>query len=62
MTISKLQEGLVILAKYGDQDLCVAHDMILIGPDASVVSDEDKAALDALGWFEHDEGGWAHFV
>lgn len=56
--LSKLIEALQILLKYGNPKYPThcEHDVLTIcGIDPSVVSEEDKATLDKLGFFVGDE-------
>lgn len=60
-TFQEVLEGLQILAKYGDQEMCAGHDQILCGSFSAHMDDADREAMKALGWME-DEGAWMHFV
>ena len=66
-SMKQVIEGLQILAKYVENPdkswVSAEHDQIWAGPDrGEVVSEEDKKALEDLGWFEDDDcGGWSHF-
>ena len=59
-------EVFTIFAKYIDADerfnVCAEHDEIWAGPDAEVVTDEDKKRLYELGWTESREGGFRRMV
>lgn len=65
-TMQAIRGGLEILAKYvKPDDHCIdaQHDIIYASPDsADAVSAEDKAALEALGWFWDTDCSWAHFT
>lgn len=52
-------EGLTIFARYeeGDDYLTPSHDVIHAGPDPSVISAEDLARLEELGWNRDDNRG-----
>lgn len=55
--MSKLIEALQILLKYGNPDYpthCEHDELTICGIDPSVVSIEDKAKLDELGFFVSD--------
>ena len=55
-------DGLAILMKYGE-NICAEHDIIYAGGEASAVSKEDAAELDALGWhIDESNDGYARFV
>lgn len=60
--IQQMIEGLQILAKYPGAMTCAEHDQLMVGPPDMEVSEEDRAALEALDWFEDSEGGWATFT
>lgn len=60
-TLDKVIAGLQILRKYGD-NFCAEHDQIWAGGDDNVVTAEDAARLEELGWFKASEGGWSHFA
>ncbi len=48
--------GLAIFERYEHYPRMTArHDEIYAGPDPESVSDEDRATLESLGWFESDE-------
>lgn len=53
-----------IFAKYAPIDeFGVEHDVIYAGPDPELVSDEDKATLEILGWsVEEQYDCFYHFV
>lgn len=58
--MSKLIEALQIFLKYGDPEYptnCSHDELTICGIDPAMVSDEDKAKLDSLGFFvdESDE-------
>ena len=58
----KVIAGLLILKKYGE-DICAEHDIIYAGGDASAVSEEDVATLEALHWHVDSScGSYAKFV
>lgn len=66
MRWSAFREGIEILDKYAEDDshkhVYAQHEKIWAGPaDAEVVSAEDKARLEELGWFV-DEESWCCFV
>jgi DNA-binding protein YbaB len=54
--VSKLIKALQIFLKYGDipYPTHCSHDVLTVCVDPSIVSDEDKAELDELGFFEED--------
>lgn len=54
-----LIEALVLLRNYGSPELPTncGHDVLYVNVDASLVSEEDKARLDRLGFFPCSEGG-----
>lgn len=56
-TISELIEALDIFKSYGDKlwPTHCEHDVLLVTVDPEVVSDKDKARLDALGFFVGEE-------
>lgn len=56
--MSKLIEALTLLLKYGDPEYpthCEHDELTICGIDPADVSDEDKAKLDALGFFVSEE-------
>lgn len=60
----KFVEGIAIIAKYVDPEeyaVRAEHDQLWFGDD-EVVSAEDAARLEELGWFRSDEGGWSCFT
>lgn len=57
-TFADYAEAMTIFAKYAPEGTWVlhpAHDEIHAACDFDAVSDEDKARLDELGWFESSE-------
>jgi len=68
MTLKQLSEGVAIICKYADHgshDVATEHDEMWIGPVASkmAMTDEDMAALEALGWaIDVDVDRWHHFT
>lgn len=58
-TFDKIYRGFEILRSYGQVELAVAHDQLWAGE--TDVTENDRAELEALGWFE-DEDSWSHFV
>jgi len=61
--IEQIVRGINILSKYPDCDMAAEHDEIWFGPnDPDVVSEEDKAELETLGWYVYDGMGWKRFV
>lgn len=53
-----LIDALTILLKYGNPEnptLCTHDELTICGIDPADVSDEDKAKLDGLGFFESEE-------
>lgn len=59
----KVAAGIAILVKYPNAYVAAEHDELWFGPeDESLVSDEDKKALEALGWHKQDGFGWHHYV
>ncbi len=49
-------KAFTIFAKYNAEDnVSAGHDEIWAGPDPEVVSAEDLAILESLGWYPHDE-------
>lgn len=62
--MSKLIEALQILLKYGDPPYpthCEHDELTICGISPDDVSEEDKAALDALGFFISDDYGDSAF-
>ena len=57
----KVVEGLKILVKYEGADIAARHEIVFAGVDAELVSGEDTARLEELGFFV-EEGSWATFV
>lgn len=55
--LSRLIQALQIFLKYGDvaYPTHCEHDELTVCVDPSLVSAEDKAALDELGFFESDD-------
>lgn len=63
MNMSTLSEGLKILLKYDpDGTFDAQHDEIFFGPSDDIVSDEDKEALELLGFLFSDGEGWSCFT
>ncbi len=61
--MKQLIEALTILLKYGNPSYpthCEHDELWICGIDSSLVSAEDKAKLDELGFFE-DDGGFKSF-
>lgn len=63
MRISALIDGLQIIMKAEpDANVDAQHDQIYVGAyDPDKMSEEDRAKLDATGWFE-SEHSWSHFT
>ncbi len=61
MTTADLQKALAIFAKYGAQDIAVAHDVIMVAHESLPLSSEDREALESMRWFIHEES-WSHWV
>lgn len=66
-TINQVIGGLQILAAKGLGDthnICADHDVITAGHDVGIgLSDEEKAAMEALRWFWSEEfSAWAVYV
>lgn len=60
---SKFIEALTIFQKYDHwQNLSAEHDEVYAGPSPEVVSAEDLARLEELGWHEHDGSCFMRFV
>lgn len=62
--IKKIRIGLEIIEKYNpDDDPQFNHDVIYAGVDTpEMVSDEDKAKLDELGWrVDREYNCWRHY-
>ena len=58
-------EAFTIFAKYAEGDIdgvCAEHDEVYAGPSPSVVSDEDKRRLEALGWRENRNDCFSKFT
>ena len=54
-TYARLTEAVAIFARYpGDDSIAAQHDELYAGPDPTLVSAEDLARLDVLGWFPND--------
>ena len=68
MTLKNFLGGLSILEKYFDDTdgyvIGAEHDQFYLYSTDRDVSPEDKTSLDALGWFqpEDGEGGWSAFT
>lgn len=64
-TTKQVVGGLEILGRYGgadDHNICAEHDIIYAGH-GCVVSDDDRAKLEELGWhWDDDIDSWARFV
>ena len=60
----KLIKALEIFNKYDHPGKYVSaeHDELFAGPEASVVSPEDLATLDELGWRPSEYGGFQSFT
>lgn len=56
--MEKLIQALQIFLKYGNPNFPThcEHDVLYVMIDPSLVSDEDKAKLDELGFFPDDDG------
>ena len=64
-TINEVAEGLIILSKYNNSDVCAEHDIIYAGPydPEEKISQEDRERLDELGWhIDSDATTYARFV
>lgn len=61
-TYAKWIEAFQIFAKYDPEgtDVAAEHDEMWAGPDPSVVSPEDKARLEELGWRDYEDGNGFH--
>lgn len=63
MTRDNVIKGLQILEKYDPGGYCSVYDDTLLGATPSKVSEEDKKALEDLGWFiEKESDSWAAFI
>lgn len=66
-TINRIIAGLQIFAKYGGGDrysVQAEHDVIYSGPEEGMaMTEEDKAALDKIGWhFDDTTDCWQVFT
>lgn len=62
-TYDDLIKAFEIFKKYPHSGYVSAeHDEVYSGPDPAVVSDEDKAALEELGWNDYGDGCFHSFV
>jgi len=60
---SDFYNAFLIFGKYSDSGFVYAeHDEVYAGPDASVVSDEDKQKLEELGWHVDENNVFYKFV
>lgn len=58
----KLRASLELFAKYGDaHEVAVAHDCFYCGTNELPMTPSDKAALQELGWDEHEDS-WRLWV
>ena len=68
MTYSEYIESITIFAKYSSAgldshaDVYCEHDEMWMGPNSELVSDEDKARLEELGWTVESEGSFHRFA
>lgn len=64
-TMQDVIDGLKVLRKYGDGNVCAEHDVLMAGPDikkGDVTADDRKALADA-GWHWSEEFDcWARFT
>lgn len=63
-TAQKIINGLLILNSYPGMEMTAHHDEIMAGPtDVSLVNEEDKAKLAALGFtYNDDYDCWSVFT
>lgn len=56
-TWAEFAEAFTIFAKYGDEEYSTQadHEEIFAGPNPTIVSAEDRARLEELGWMECGE-------
>lgn len=64
MTPAELAESFTIFAKYqtAGEAIVAEHDEIWAGPDPAVMSAEDRATIERLGWDISDFDSWHMFV
>lgn len=60
ITYDSILESIQIFRKYASSGtdtfpMYPAHDQFYAGPNPEIVSDEDKARLEALGWFVEED-------
>lgn len=63
-TFKQLTEGMKILAKYVGEDTHIGgaeHDILYVGGPEEGVSEEDRAALEDLGWHVDEDMCWSRF-
>ena len=68
ITYSEYVESITIFAKYSPAGLdspaevYCAHNEMWMGPNSHIVSDEDTARLESLGWQVEPEGSFHRFL
>lgn len=65
-TVAGWVEAFQIFAKYIPEgewlDVAAEHDEIFAGPNPEVVTPEDKARLEELGWGDYEDSSFKRFV